>query len=98
MHFDDLDLLMSRFEEAGRRINQRWRWNASIGLEVVLKRLANLGLGSSERLISVASARLEKVMSGDGFLSSDRAHARSLDDTLSRLEGLRRDLSSGAFA
>jgi succinoglycan biosynthesis protein ExoV len=98
MHFDDLDLLMSRFEEAGRRINQRWRWNASIGLEVVLKRLANLGLGSSERLTSAASARLEKVMSGEGFLSSDQAHARSLDDTLSRLEELKRDLSSGAFA
>ena len=98
MHFDDLDLLMSRFEEAGRRINQRWRWNASIGLEVVLKRLANLGLGSSERLISVASTRLEKVMSGEGFLSSDQAHARALEDTLGRLEGLRRDLNNGAFA
>src|ERR1700734_3245473 len=98
MHFDDLDLLMSRFEEAGRRINQRWRWNTSIGLEVVLKRLANLGLGSNERLISVASARLEKVMSGEGFLSSDQAHARALGDTLSRLEELKRDLSSGAFA
>ena len=96
--FDDLDLLMSRFEEAGRRINQRWRWNTSIGLEVVLKRLANLGLGSNERLISVASARLEKVMSGEGFLSSDQAHARALGDTLSRLEELKRDLSSGAFA
>ena len=98
MHFDDLDLLMSRFEEAGRRINQRWRWNTSIGLEVVLKRLANLGLGSNERLISVASARLEKVTSGEGFLSSDQAHARALGDTLSRLEELKRDLSSGAFA
>jgi succinoglycan biosynthesis protein ExoV len=98
MHFDDLDLLMSRFEEAGRRINQRWRWNTSIGLEVVLKRLANLGLGSNERLIGVASARLEKVMSGEGFLSSDQAHARALEDTLGRLEGLRRDLNNGAFA
>jgi hypothetical protein len=98
MHFDDLDLLMSRFEQAGRRINQRWRWNASIGLEVVLKRLARLGLGSSQRLISVASARLEKVMSGEGLLSSDQAHARALGDTLGRLEGFRRDLTNGAFA
>ena len=98
MHFDDLDLLMSRFEEAGRRINQRWRWNASIGLEVVLKRLASLDFGSSERLSGVASARLEKVMSGEGLLSSDQAHARALADTLGRLEGFRRDLNNGAFA
>jgi succinoglycan biosynthesis protein ExoV len=98
MHFEDADRLMSEFGEIRRRINQPWRWNASIGLEVVLKRLANLGLGSSKRLISAASARLEKVMSGEGHLSSNQAHARSLGDTLSRLEEIRRDLNNGAFA
>jgi len=98
MHFEDVDRLMSDLGEIRRRINQRWRWNASIGLEIVLKRLANLGLGSSKRLISVASARLAKVMSGEGVLSSDQAHARALGDTLGRLEQLRRDVNNGAFA
>jgi succinoglycan biosynthesis protein ExoV len=98
MHFEDVDRLMSDFGEIRRRTNQQWRRNASIGFEVVLKRLAKLGLGFSEGLISVASAHLEKVMSGEGLLSSDQAHARSLNDTLSRLQAFRRDLNNGAFA
>lgn len=97
MRFDDIDRLMVEFEQIGRRINQPWRWNVSIGLEVVLKRVAKLGLGSDERMLSVATARLGKLMSSEGFLSSDQAHAHSLNDTLERLEKFRRDLNSGAF-
>jgi len=98
MHFEDVDRLMSEFEEVGRRIDQKWRRNASLGLEVLLKRLARLGLGSSERMIGVATAHLKKLTSSEGFLSSDQSHAHSLDDTLGRLEGFKSDLRRGAFS
>ncbi len=98
MDFDDLDLLMSSFEEVGRRINQRWRWNASVGIEALLKRLATIGLGASAQMRAAATAHLAQIKASDGFLSSDHAHARALEDTLGRLEGLKRDLRRGAFA
>ncbi|HEY2464409.1 MAG TPA: polysaccharide pyruvyl transferase family protein [Steroidobacteraceae bacterium] len=97
MHFE-ADRLLANLDEIGRRINQRWRWNASIGLEAALKRLARLGLGSDQRMLGVATERLGKVMSGDGYLSSDHAHAHALDDTLGRLDKFARDLNSGAFS
>ena len=89
MNFDDLDLLMSRFEEVGRRVSQRWRWSASMTLEVALKRLATIGLGTSQQVHAVATAHLDKLRRNEGFLSSDHAHARALEDTLGRLEGSR---------
>ena len=61
-------LLMSSFEQVGRRINQRWRWNASIGLEVILKRLARISLGCGERMSAAAALHLDKLRSSDGFL------------------------------
>lgn len=97
MHFNDLDLLMSSFEEVGRRINQRWRWNASMGLEVILKRLAAIGLGTNVQMNAAAMAHLDKVKASEGFLSSDYSHAHSLEDTLGRLEGLKSDLKRRAF-
>ena len=97
MQFEDVDRLLANFDEIGRRINQRWRWKASIGFEGALKRLARLGLGSNERTLSVATERLGKLMFSEGFLSTDQAHARLLDDTLGRLQEFRRDVSSGAF-
>jgi hypothetical protein len=98
MHFDDADMLMSSFEEIGRRINQRWRWSASIGLEVLLKRLAGIGLGSSEQMSAAAAAHLDRLKGSEGLLSSYQSHARSLDDTLGRLEGVKSDLGRRAFA
>jgi succinoglycan biosynthesis protein ExoV len=98
MDFEDVDRLLSNFDEIGRRINQRWRRTASIGLEAALKRVARLGLGSDERMLSVATERMGKLKSGEGFLSSDQAHARVLDDTLCRLEDFRRDANSGVFS
>jgi hypothetical protein len=98
MRFDDSDLLMSSFEEIGRRINQRWRWNASIALEVILKRLAMIGLGTSLQMSATATAHLDKLKASEGLLSSDQCHARSLEDTLGRLEGLKSDLGRSAFA
>ena len=98
MHFEDQDRLLSNFGEIGRRINQQWRWKASIGLEAALKRLARLGLGSNKQMRSVATEHLGKLMFSEGFLSSDQAHAHSLDDTLGRLEIFRRDVYSGAFS
>jgi succinoglycan biosynthesis protein ExoV len=98
MHFEDADRLMSDFEEISRRINQQWRWNASIGFEVLLKRLAKLGLGTSERMLGAATASLAKQASAAGFLSSDQSHARALDDTRGRLEAFKTDFKRGAFA
>jgi succinoglycan biosynthesis protein ExoV len=98
MHFDDLDVLMSGFEEIGRRINQQWRLNASVGVEIALKRLAKIGLGSSEEMRALASEHLANLAAAEGFLSSDQSHGRSLDDTLNRLEDFKRDLRRGAFA
>jgi succinoglycan biosynthesis protein ExoV len=98
MHFDDVDMLMSSFEEIGRRINQRWRWSASIGLEVILKRLARIGWGSSEQMSAAAAAHLDRLKGSEGFLSSYQSHTRSLDDTLGRLEGVKSDLGRRAFA
>jgi hypothetical protein len=98
MHFEDMDRLLSDLDEIGRRINQKWRWNASIWLERALKRLATLQVGSDERLLSVATERLARLKSSDGFLSSDQSHARSLDETMSRLEQFRRDAIGGAFS
>jgi succinoglycan biosynthesis protein ExoV len=97
MNFEDMDRLLSSNDEIGRRINQRWRWNASIGLEAALKRLAGVGLGSDERMRSVATARLRTLIASQGFLSSDAAHARALQDTRIRLEEFRRDAYRGAF-
>jgi succinoglycan biosynthesis protein ExoV len=98
MRFGDAEGLISDFEEIGRRINQQWRWNASIGAEIVLKRLAKLGLWSSKPLLNAAKTRLGELKSCEGFLSTDQAHARGLRDTQGRLEDLRRDLISGAFS
>ncbi|HEY2675425.1 MAG TPA: polysaccharide pyruvyl transferase family protein [Steroidobacteraceae bacterium] len=98
MHFEDVDRLLSNFEEIGRRVNQQWRVNASIGLEAALKRLARVGLGSDERMLNAATERLGKLTSSDGFLSSDQAHAHLLNDTLSRLEVFRGDVRGGAFS
>ncbi len=98
MHFDDLDKLMSGFEEIGRRINQRWRWNASVGFEVILKRLATIGLGTSLQMNAAATAHLDILKASEGCLSSDHCHSRSLEDTLGRLEGLKSDLARKAFA
>jgi succinoglycan biosynthesis protein ExoV len=98
MHFNDLDVLMSGFEEIGRRINQQWRWNASVGVEIVLKRLAKLGLGSGGQMRALASEHLAKLAAGEGALSSDQSHDRSLDDTLNRLEDFKSDFSRGTFA
>jgi hypothetical protein len=98
MHFEDLDLLMSGFEEIGRRINQQWRWHASTAVEVVLKRLAKLGLGYSAQMRAVAGAQMAKLARGDGYLSPDQSHGRSLDDVLNRFEDFKSDLKHGAFA
>ena len=97
MNFDDLDLLMSRFVQIGRRVNQRWRSSASMALEVGLKRLAAIGLGTSQRMNAAATTHLDKLKESDGFLSSDYSHARALEDTLGRLEELKSDLSRQAF-
>lgn len=98
MQFDDADRLLANLDEIGRRIEQRWRRNASVGLEAALKGLARLGFGFDGRMLSLATERLEKLMFSQGFLSSDQAHARLRDDTLSRLEEFRCDLSGGAFS
>ena len=106
MHFEDLDELMSDFEKISGRINQRWRWNASIGLEVILKRLARLGLGpsaffefgASERMLDAATTHLARLLPNGGKLSSDQAHHRSLGRTMAQLEVFRRDARSGMFA
>ena len=106
MHFEDLDGLMSDFEEIGRRINQKWRWNASIGLEVILKRLARLGLGpsaviefgASEQMLNAATAHLARLLPSGGYLSPDQAHDRALDRTMAQLEEFRRDAQRGEFA
>jgi succinoglycan biosynthesis protein ExoV len=97
MDFDDTDRLLSNFYEIGRRIDQRWRWKASIGLEAALKRLARLNSGSDRKMLSAATERLGSLKSCEGFLSSDHAHTRSLHDTLGRLDHFRRDVRSGAF-
>jgi succinoglycan biosynthesis protein ExoV len=98
MHFEDVDRLLSNFDEIGRRFNQKWRWNASIVLEAALNRLAKLGLRADEQMRSVATERLGKLVSSEGFLSADQAHERALDDTMNRLEGFRSDVNSGAFS
>jgi succinoglycan biosynthesis protein ExoV len=97
MYFDDLDLLMSNFAEVGRRINQPWRRNASIGLEVMMKRMATIGLGTSGQMIAAASAQLDTLKASKGLMSSDHAHSCALEDTLSRLEALKGDLRRRAF-
>jgi hypothetical protein len=97
MYFDDFDLLMSNFAEVRRRINQRWRRNASTGLEVILKRLATIGLGTSGQVIAAASAQLDTLKASKGLMSSDHSHACALADTLSRLDALKGDLSRRAF-
>jgi hypothetical protein len=94
----EVDRLLSDFDQIGRRINQRWRWNASIGFEAALKRLARVSLGPDERMRSVACTRLERLASGDGYLSTDAAHAHALNDTLDRLQDFRRDLDGGALS
>jgi succinoglycan biosynthesis protein ExoV len=97
MHFEDMDVLISGFEEIGRRINQQWRWNASIAVEIALKRLAKLGLGYSAQMRAAAGAQLAKLARSDGYLSSDRSHDRSLDDVLNRFEDFKSDLRRMAF-
>jgi succinoglycan biosynthesis protein ExoV len=98
MRFDDVDRLMVDYEQIGRRINQKWRWNGSIAVEVILKRLSKLGFGSSTRMRTQATERLADLMSERGSLSSDQSHTRSLEDTLGRLETFKSDLARGAFA
>ena len=103
--YDGMDRLMADFETIGRRINQAWRWNASIGLEVVMKRLARLGLrevprrgvAHSERLFDAATEQLARVQASAGWLSTDLAHARSLERTLIRLEDFARDWRGGTL-
>jgi succinoglycan biosynthesis protein ExoV len=105
IQFEDLDDLMSDFEAIGRRINQRWRWNTTIGLEVVLKRLARLVLGptaliefaDSEQMLDAATEHLARLLPSGGYLSSDQAHARTLYHTMTRLEQFRRDFERGKF-
>ena len=106
MRFENQDELMADFEEIGRRINQRWRWNASIGLEIVLKRLAGLGLkpsafmqfGASEPMLEAATTHLARLLPSGGYLSSDRARDRALDCTMAQLDEFRRDCQRGEFA
>jgi succinoglycan biosynthesis protein ExoV len=105
MQFEDMDGLMSDFEAISRRINQEWRWRASIGLEVLLKRLARLGLGRSafiefglsERMRNAATVQLARLMPSDGYLSSDQSHDRALGLAMARLEELRLDSQRGEF-
>ncbi len=98
LNFADSDRLMQDYEDIGRRLNQRWRRNASTAVEIVLKRIATLGVGSSPRMGKAAALQLAKLLPIEGCLSSDESHARSLEDTLGRLEDLKRDLRRGAFA
>jgi succinoglycan biosynthesis protein ExoV len=98
MHFEDAELLASQNEEIGRRINQRWRWNLSVGLEASLKRVARISVGRDEQLRGIAVERLRILASNEGFLSSDVDHSRVLQDTLNRLEQFKRDARSGAFS
>jgi hypothetical protein len=63
-----------------------------------LKRLAKIRLGSWGQMSAAAATHLDKLKSSQGFLSSDHAHARSLEDTLGRLEGLKSDLRRRVFA
>jgi hypothetical protein len=106
MQFEDLDRLMSDVERIAGRIDQKWRWNASMALEVVLKRLARLGLGpsafiefgASEQMLDAATTHLARLLPDGGYLSSDRAHARSLDHTMAQLEEFRRDSLRGEFS
>ena len=102
----NLDVLMSDFEEIGRRINQRWRYNASIGVEVLLKRLAKLGLGgsalvefgASAPMLNAATEQLARLLPRDGHLSSDADHLRALDHTVAQLDLFTRDVQRGQFA
>jgi succinoglycan biosynthesis protein ExoV len=96
LEFDDFARLMANFTEVRRRINQRWRRDASMGLELILKRLAMVGLGTSRQMSAAATEHLDLLKASKGYLSSDQAHARALQDTLCRLERLRSDLSSQA--
>ena len=105
LQFDDLDQLMSDFDEVGRRFNQKWRWKASVGLEIILKRLARLGLGpsaaiefgASEQMFNVATTHLARLLPSDGYLSSDHAHERSLNHTMAKVDEFRRDFQHGKF-
>lgn len=94
---EDVDRLLSNYDEVGRRIDQRWRWNASIGLEAALKRLAKTGLGRDGRMLDAAAERLRGIQSHAGCLSTDRAHTQALHETLRRLEDFKRDARSGAL-
>jgi succinoglycan biosynthesis protein ExoV len=103
MQFASVDALMADFELIGSRINQAWRWHASVGLEVLLKRLAGLGLkapprvglGHSERLLQTATEHLARVQANAGSLSTDGAHARALERAMTRLEDFARDRRRG---
>jgi hypothetical protein len=97
LYFDDFELLMANFTDIRRRINQRWRRDASMGLEFLLKRLSVIGLGTSRQMSTAATAHLDLLKVSKGFLSSDLAHNCALQDTLGRLEVLRSDLSRRAF-
>ena len=106
MQFETMDNLMADFDTIGRRINQAWRWNASIGLEILMKRLARLGLrpapgggvAHSERLFDTATEQLARLQTSAGNMSADAAHTRALDRTLTRLEDFARDWRRGTFA
>ena len=103
MQFDTMDNLMADFDTIGRRIDQAWRWNASIGLEILIKRLARLGLrpaphrgiAHSERLFDTATEQLARLQTSAGNLSANVAHLRALDRTLTRLETFARDWPRG---
>ncbi len=86
MEFDDFARMIANFTEVGLRINQRWRRDASMGLELILKRLAMVGLGTSRQMSAAATEHLDLLKASKGYLSSDQAHARALQDTLCRLE------------
>jgi hypothetical protein len=98
LQFKDRNRLMSDFEQIGRRINQTWRWNTSIGIEVVLKRLARADLGSSAVMLETAAAHFAKLVAQEGSLSSDHSHHRALEHTLSQFEAFKRDCERGEFA
>jgi succinoglycan biosynthesis protein ExoV len=96
MHCDDLDQLMRDFHQIMRRINQPWRWNLSVGMEVLMKRLAKYGLDGEKPAqnspeLALATARLDEVRQHPGYLSTDLAHTRALERTLTRLQELERD-------
>jgi hypothetical protein len=82
----------------------RWMWPALLGDEIsgADEDILFVGIGTildqNLLLLAAATAHLDKLKASKGFLSSDHCHSRSLENTLSRLEGLKSDLRRKAFA